>query len=389
MANIASDATASASFSTTSTYFSSLGTASALNDENITHDNRFGVYHTDSYTTTQESSVTIVAELDFTSSTTTKRHACHCLLSSSFYLDNYFNVEFRLYSWTGSAWLLDSTQNKSITEESEKNIDYTFGFFKDVELSATKYRVEAELDYKLNYRASTDELVFQISEWQAFSTLEAVDVNLFQDTTKTLTGSPIITQSQDYMVDGFTDIGSYLLAPTTDLVVYDIITTFDTTYSISSLSCNMIGDGSGFERYGAYADVDWEFQVYTTEWVSVETGSFAIDGETVATTASAEFTPTNATKSRFVVSLSNISLVTSFPTLNLNNFSAFTSDTTAIDIGLHIGSETIGATVANESPLKIYVNGTTYSLPLVATTDSTASATRIYTDSVKALRKIS
>jgi hypothetical protein len=365
---------------------------------------QYRAFHTQFYSVTQENTVTLTCDVEFDEATNIKKNKSYLYILANFYLDNYYDVTAKFYVWDGAFWSLEDTQTYSYLSTAEGD---SFGFTADGDWTATKYRWVFELDYKLNWRQNEDNptnpnmaedsISFGVSELELYQNEVIEDVNWFEDTTTTLTGSTTIEESPYYMTDGFSDFGAtFIIASTQPLVVYDTVVDLDQAYDIKDMLCNLSIEAFVLAFGQVEATVDWELQVYTTEWESVQTGSFDIDfsagleGGLQSYPATAKGTSTFGlvTKTRVVVSLSGLTLTNALAFVGLANFLAFTSDTTASDIGLHIGSQTIGAVIANESPLKIYVNGTTYSIPLVATTDSTASATRIYTDSVKALRKI-
>lgn len=402
--NIAVKGEPTGSLSSSSAYWSVFNWEKFLTCGDIAR-SQFRAFHSQFYSTTQEGTASLTCDVEFDESTSIKKNKSYLYLGANFYSDNYYDVTAKFYVWDGAFWSLEDTQTYSYLSTVEGN---TFGFTADGDWTSTKYRWVFDLDYKLNWRQNEDNptnpnmaedsISFGVGEIELYQNDVIEDVNWFQDTTTTFTGTSTLEESPYYMTDGFTDFGAaFVTAISQPFVVYDSIVTLDQPYNIKDIISPFIFELYYFPFGSGSVTLDWELQVYTTEWKSVSTGSQSIsggagvEGGTDIITGAAFGTSSfgSVSKTRLVFSLNSLTLSSALAYTRFNNFRAFTSDTTVIDIGLRIGSESIGAVVADESPLKIYVDGTTYSIPLVSTTDSTASKARIYTDSVKALRKLS
>lgn len=415
MSNVALTATASTSFSTTSAYITASGTAAKINDDAFLLLDQYVINHSDTFLTNQTNTVTVTTQLDWVSEQTIKRVELYksstikdSITEEAYRTGSAPNPEYphdhtyRLYTWNGSTWDLQDTQSFEYSGEGyAKPLGYnsfnpfaqTTAYIKEGSWTTSKIKIETEISYFIEYSGASpnqDYWSFGVSEFTAYDDLADIrDVTLSTVPTETLTGDlenagGAGLASPTNTTDGLTDTSKLILVPntTSDVGVYDAIITFPQAYNLEKVE--MLVQGEVF--FFADAVYDWELQYFDTDWVSIATGQIpGIEyGNQYLISETGDFS--GATKVRMIWSL----LSGQDPaTLGIFLFKAFSGQIVLTDIGLRIGSETIGAVETEESPLKIYANGTVYSLPLVDVGESDAAATRIYVNGeVKALRKI-
>lgn len=420
MSNLAPSGTVTTSYSTTSSFFSASGAASEVNDGVTSLTNGYIAVHSDTFTTNQDNTVTISYEVDFSTEKTIKRYEAYKSAELRDYLTDldYANDvvssperpqthTVRFYTWNGLSWDLQDTQAKDISGvERNKLIGVTVSnvgaitevVYNEGNWTTSKIKIEVQVDYELIYNGSAgqqDYFNVGLSEIRLYDDLSDSNINLNQSATATITGG-LTTQNGNinttiYTVDGFDGTG--IVIGTTSysgLTVYDAVIDLGGTYNLTELSIDHEAVTNDFGELPNIADVDWEMQYFTTEWVSAATGSRSLgqnDSYTATDTVTGEFN--NVTKTRVVMSFDTTIVQPFFDAFkfSLSEFKAYTAELLLADIGLRVGSQSIGGRT-DRAGLSIYVDDTVYDIELVDPSASDASAVRMYVGGeVKAWRE--